>query len=207
LFRINDLAAFSRPCMRSRRCAPGCQSSASSVPAFHVSHKKPTEKRRPQREGSSGLRTARLLQMLATKKVAPAQARHDTMIERALPFLSAPQARAPCARRGRTMSAKRSPQRHPLAARKDDCYETPPEAVHALKCKELLSRKTSRSPAQPRCSLDSKLTLAVYSGQDRLGTVVCRGDRFEAFDPAGRSRGVYASLQAAVRALPDGDAP
>jgi hypothetical protein len=27
---------------------------------------------------------------------------------------------------------RRSPHRHPLKDRKDDCYETPPEAVHAL---------------------------------------------------------------------------
>jgi hypothetical protein len=42
---------------------------------------------------------------------------------------------------------RRSPQRHPLKDRKDDCYETPPAAVHAL----LRAEQVPNTVWEPAC--------------------------------------------------------
>jgi hypothetical protein len=42
---------------------------------------------------------------------------------------------------------RRSPQHHPLKDRKDDCYETPPEAVHAL----LRAEQVPNTVWEPAC--------------------------------------------------------
>jgi hypothetical protein len=44
--------------------------------------------------------------------------------------------------------------------------------------------------------------LALYDGQQRLGSITSRGkDRFEAFDAVGRSLGVYPTTKAAAAAI------
>jgi hypothetical protein len=48
----------------------------------------------------------------------------------------------------------------------------------------------------------------VYSGRERLGRIVCRGNLgFEAFDANDRSLGIFPDLKTAAAALPDGSAP
>jgi hypothetical protein len=46
------------------------------------------------------------------------------------------------------------------------------------------------------------LSVSIYDGRDRLGSIVQRTNRrFEAFDPAGCHLGTYESLKAAAAAL------
>ena len=50
-------------------------------------------------------------------------------------------------------------------------------------------------------ALPPVIRLGVYSGQVRLGSIVERGDRIEAFDAAGRRLGGFLTRKAAAAAI------
>ena len=59
-----------------------------------------------------------------------------------------------------------------------------------------LSEQVHRTPKAPPI-----IRLAVYSGRDRLGAIVERGDLIEAFDASGRRLGGFLSRKAAAAAI------